>query len=995
MVNLGFTIFLGVALLQGVLTLSPIPVPEEEWAEFSRMLRDPSYRLPTTTRPRHYAVTLTPYFDVVPAGVSSLTTFSFDGEVTIYISPTQANVNEIVLHCNDLTIQSLRVTYVSGNSEVDITATGQTFTCEMPYSFLRIRTSTPLVMNQEYIIRSTFRGNLQTNMRGFYRSWYVDRTGKRWMATTQLQPGHARQAFPCYDEPGFKATFDITMNREADFSPTISNMPIRATTTLTNGRISETFFTTPLTSTYLLAFIVSHYQVISNNNNAARPFRIYARNNVGSQGDWSLEMGEKLLLAMENYTAIPYYTMAQNIDMKQAAIPDFSAGAMENWGLLTYREALILYDPLNSNHHYRQRVANIVSHEIAHMWFGNLVTCAWWDNLWLNEGFARFYQYYLTATVDPELGYEIRFIPEQLQVAMFSDSVDSAHALTDTSVNDPVAVSAHFSTITYARGAAILRMTQHLLSYDTFVKGLRQYLRARQFDVAEPYHLFSALDAAAAEDNALAAYTGITIDAYFRTWSEKAGHPLLSVTVDHETGRMTLVQARWERNTGVSRFPGLWHIPITWTRAGAPDFENLKPSQVMTGQSLVIDRGTRGQEWVIFNKQVSGFYRVNYDNTTWGLITRALRSANRTVIHELSRSQIVDDVFQLARSGVMSYQRALNILSYLRFEDAYAPWLSAISGFNWVIRRFAHDAANLQTLQNQIIGLSEAVVARLGFTEVSGGTYMTDLQRLHVMQFLCNVGHQQCIDTGRQNFLNWRNGSFIPANMRPWVYCTGLRYGSAEDFNYFWNRYIVEDLSNEKVVMLEAAGCTRDQASLEKFLNAIVSGNDDVRPQDHSSALSSAITSNDVNTMRAFDWLTKNVDQITRTLGSITSPLNTITSRLLTEAQMTQVQTWLDANRNTIGAAYNTGVNGIATSRANLQWSANRMSEFLRFFETGFVDDVPSEATTVAPPAETTVTPSTFPPTEAPATTPAPGSGNIAALSVVSLLVTLAINMVA
>lgn len=167
---------MGVAFLQTSLTLSPIPVPEDEWVEFARMLRDPAFRLPTTTRPRHYQVTLTPYFDVVPANVNP---FTFDGEVTIYTSPTVANVNEVVIHCNDLTIQSLSIGYQSGTNVVDITATGQTFACEMPFSFLRIRTTEALVLNREYIIKSTFRGNLQTNMRGFYRSWYVDSTGRR------------------------------------------------------------------------------------------------------------------------------------------------------------------------------------------------------------------------------------------------------------------------------------------------------------------------------------------------------------------------------------------------------------------------------------------------------------------------------------------------------------------------------------------------------------------------------------------------------------------------------------------------------------------------------------------------------------------------------------------------------------------------------------------------------------------------------------------------
>lgn len=167
-----FLFLLGVALLQGSLSFSPVPVPDEEWEEFYRMLRDPAYRLPTTTRPRHYEVSLTPYFDIVPVNTRA---FSFNGEVTIYISPTVANVNEIVMHCNDLTIHSLSV--LDGNSEIAVP--GQTPTCEMPYSFLRIRTSTNLQLNREYVVKMTFTGNLQTNMRGFYRSWYNDDTGRK------------------------------------------------------------------------------------------------------------------------------------------------------------------------------------------------------------------------------------------------------------------------------------------------------------------------------------------------------------------------------------------------------------------------------------------------------------------------------------------------------------------------------------------------------------------------------------------------------------------------------------------------------------------------------------------------------------------------------------------------------------------------------------------------------------------------------------------------
>nr|AHA90590.1 aminopeptidase N [Achaea janata] len=987
-----FNLLLGVLFIQGYLAFSPIPeerLMDEEWVEYNSMLRDPAYRLPTTTRPSHYAVTLTPYIESVPTGVTA-DLFTFDGEATMTIQATEANVNEIRLHCNDLTILELTV-HVATDLTVNLATPGQTYECVMPWSFLTIPLTTTLNTNLQYVVRSRFRGNLQTNMRGFYRSWYVDSTGnRRWMGTTQFQPGHARQAFPCYDEPGFKARFDITIVRSPTFSPTLSNMPILSTTTLTDGWVAETFHTSTVTSTYLLAFIVSHYERVASSTDPERPFYIYARDNVGDTGEWSLEIGEKLLLAMEEYTGYPYYSMTENIIMQQAAIPDFSAGAMENWGLLTYREALILYDRLNSNHFYRQRVANIVSHEIAHMWFGNLVTCAWWDNLWLNEGFARFYQYFLTDSVDETLGYRTRFITEQLQVALLSDSEDSAHALTNPAVNTPTTVSAHFSTITYAKGAAVLKMTQYLLGEKTYRRGLQSYLQANQYDVAEPEDLFSALDAAAVVDNALAGY-GITIEEYMKTWSEQAGHPLLSVSVDHSTGNMVVTQHRWNVNTGVSAISSLWHVPITWTRAGAVDFDNLKPTQILSGTATSINRGSTGREWVIFNKQQSGFYRVNYDSDTWALITQALRDSNsRTQIHEYNRAQIVDDVFILARAGVLTYTRAFNILSFLEFEDQYAPWDAAITGFNFSRRRLAHNTESLEQLHALIYKLSEAVTRRLGFAEIEGESYMDGLLRMYVNTFLCNVGHEECVQAGRTAFANWKNsGTFIPANMRPWVYCTGLRYGDASDFDFFWQQYLATDLASEQVVKLQAAGCTTDEASLGRYLDAITGGADDyqIRDQDIATALSSAITANEVNTMRIFNWLTNNVERTTLALGSIQTPLSTITQRLLNTERINTVSAWLQANSASLGTdIYNVGLSGIATSQNNIAWYNQRISEYNSYFENGYIDETFEDEQTT--PAATTEAPTT----EADAGT-TPDSASIATLSFVTLFVTLALNL--
>ncbi|CAH4038205.1 unnamed protein product [Pieris brassicae] len=969
-----YCLFLGVMLTQGLLALSPIPVPEEEWIEFSRMLRDPQYRLPRTSVPQKYQVTLTPYLDI--ASTPTVSPFTFDGAVTIELTVLEAT-NEIVLHCNDLIIHELTLTTATG---VAVGLESNTFVCEMPYSFLRVRASSQLSANTQYILKSRFSGNLQTNMRGFYRSWYKDSNGqKRWLGSTQFQPGHARQAFPCYDEPSFKALFDITIIRDSTLQPTVSNMPIKVTTNV-SGRISETFHTTPKTSTYLLGFIVSDFEIVATNKNVTHPFYIYARTTANETGNFALEMGIKLLDIMTEYTKIPYYDMAPNIDMKQAAIPDFSAGAMENWGMLTYREAFLLYDEDNSNHWYKQRIANVIGHEVAHQWFGNLVTCSWWDNLWLNEAFGRFYQYYLAEMGAPEMGFNTRFIVEQLRVSMLSDSVDSAHALTNPDVNDPASVSAHFSTITYARGASMLRMTQYLLGDETFVKGLRKFLEARKFDVADPNHLFSALDEAAREDGALANYDGVTVESYFRTWSERAGHPLLTVTVNQTSGQVRINQARWERDTGKSQYSQIWQIPVTWTRANASDFDDLKPSLMITEAAASFDRGSTGPEWILLNKQQTSFYRVNYDHNNWILLTRALRSNSRTAIHEFNRAQLVDDLFNFARAGLHTYNTVFNILSFLEFEDQYTPWISAITGFNFARSRLAYDSANLQKLDNLILSLSKAIVARLGYVEKPGEPFLDGLLRTSVMNFLCNIGDEQCLSTAKTTFEQWRNGGRIYPNMRPWVYCNGLRQGTAEDFTFFWNKYLNEQLATEVVVMLTAAGCTKDTTGLETFLSAIINAEEIIRPQDVSTALSSAVTSNEENTMKVFNWLKRNLVQVNSALGSASTFISNIGGRLRNEAQITEFQNWLDENRVTLGAAYTTGVNSIASTRSNMAWSAKRLSEFTTYFDKGYVEEEldldEAEEGEEGDPEEDTG-----------------DDASIAALSTVLLLITVSINM--
>ncbi|CAG9794998.1 unnamed protein product [Diatraea saccharalis] len=593
-------------------------------------------------------------------------------------------------------------------------------------------------------------------MTGLYRNWYRNNATDEpsWMASTHFQATAARFAFPCYDEPSFKATFDVIITRPEGFGSWFCTRRVDTEDSAIENYKDDIYSRTPVMSTYLLALIVADYKSREKNENGKLMYEVIARPAAmeDNQGDYAFYFGQELLEKMNNHTDMDFYSVNENIKMTQAAIPDFSAGAMENWGLLVYREAYIMYSDKHSDGFFKQRIAYILSHEIAHMWFGNLVTCDWWDNLWLNEGFARYYQYYLTDWVDPELGLGIRFIPEQVHTSLLTDSANNPHPLNNPGLGSPVEVRTMFTQISYNKGAAVIRMTEHLMGSNNHREGLRKYLKQRSFKTALPIHLFQALQEAAEETGAIEQYgPDFNIIDYYKTWSEQSGHPVLNVEVNHQTGQMTIHQRRFNINSGYSVSTTNWIVPITFATASDPYFEDTKPSHIITESVTVIDRKSIGDEWVIFNKQQTGFYRVNYDDYTWDLITTLLRGPNRTLVHEFNRAQIVNDVFQFARSGLMSYTRAFNILSFMRFETEYAPWAAAISGFNWVRNRFVRTTLEKQ-INDLFIGWATPLMDTLTYYPSENESFMRSYLRYELAPIMCQLEDQECREAAVHQF---------------------------------------------------------------------------------------------------------------------------------------------------------------------------------------------------------------------------------------------------
>jgi puromycin-sensitive aminopeptidase len=464
----------------------------------STTAKKPFQRLPINVLPVNYDVKLTP----------DLSKFSFDGSVNIDVH-VQASTKSIVVNAAELEILNCKFS-VQGGSDVPAKVTLQE---EQETATFEFDNELPVGKGN---LEIAYKGTLNDKMKGFYRTRYTTPWGEeRFAAATQFEATDARRALPCWDEPEHKATFDVTLVVPYD-RVALSNM-----NAIKDDRISQTlrqvtFARSPKMSTYLLAFVVGEFDYVEDRDSNGVLIRVYTPQGKSEQGKFALEVAKKTL---------PFYHKYFNVDyplpkMDLITIPDFAAGAMENWGLVTYRERYLLVDPSNTSIASKQLVALVVGHELAHQWFGNLVTMKWWTHLWLNEGFATFVEY---LCVDHCLGEKFdiwtQFNSQTYSPALKNDALANSHPI-EVEVGHPNEVEEIFDMISYSKGASIIRMLHDWIGDENFRKGMNQYLTKFQYSNAETGDLWASLGMA----------SGQPVADIMGTWTEKMGYPVLTVS---------------------------------------------------------------------------------------------------------------------------------------------------------------------------------------------------------------------------------------------------------------------------------------------------------------------------------------------------------------------------------------------------------------------------------------------------------------------------------
>ncbi|XP_037115815.1 endoplasmic reticulum aminopeptidase 2 [Syngnathus acus] len=784
-------------------------------------------RLPRYIIPLHYHILVHP----------NLTSLHFTGSVTIQID-VQNNTNWVVLHSKGLQIS--KATILDKNLAH---LSDQVLPCLHYPAHEQIAIFSPRVLSngQKYFLYIEFEAELAEGFQGFYKSTYTASSGEiRTLASTHFEPTSARTAFPCFDEPSFKANFSVRIRRSSDYI-SLSNMPIVESVEVDDGLLEDQYAASVKMSTYLVAFVVCDFKSVTATTSSGVQVSIYADPAKWSQTHYALEVAVKMLDFYEEYFNIPYPLPKCDL----IAIPDFEMGAMENWGLTTYREQSLLFDPHTSSVSDQVWVTMVIGHELAHQWFGNLVTMKWWNDTWLNEGFARYMESISVEATYPDLKAE-EYMLSTCFAAVGHDSLNSSRPISSPAEN-PTHIREMFDTISYEKGACILHMLRHFLSEDVFQSGLVRYLRKYSYRNAQNQDLWDSLANTCSEEDFISgeycyskeqahknsyllAGEHLNLTAVMNTWTLQKGVPL--VIVKRAGPRLMLRQVRFLR----TQLPSdplwstlqqgyLWNIPLTYKT----DSSGTIHRHLMTTHTDSVDVGD--VNWVKVNVDMTGYYVVHYEDGGWEEITKLLRE-NHTALSYKDRTHLIHNAFQLVTAGYLPLNKALDLIGYLHLEKHTVPLLQGLgyleAVFHMIEKRRDEDL--VQNFRMYILQFFRSVIDQQTWNDE--GSVSTRRLRSEVLSLACHLNDTPCLNEARRRFkdLLQSNGTLkLPTDVAPTVYAVGAQddHGWAS----LMHMYKTSSSAAQKDKILFALTNSRDTNKLHSLLDMGLEGQV-IRPQD-------------------------------------------------------------------------------------------------------------------------------------------------------------------
>jgi puromycin-sensitive aminopeptidase len=635
------------------------------------------HRLPTTVEPTRYELTLSPDLEAA----------AFSGEERVHLQFHEAT-DEILLNAAELEIHRAELVGDDG------TRRGASVTLHEAdeRAVISLEEEAP---PGSHVLELAFSGVLNDQLRGFYRSQFTDEGGTTHLiATTQFEATDARRAFPCWDEPDRKATFAVTLVVD-DHLTAISNSEVAEVTDAGDGKKRCRFEETMRMSTYLAAFVVGPFELTDPVDVDGVALRVACVPGKGDLTGFALEVGAHALRFFTDYFGIDY--PAGKLDL--IALPDFAMGAMENLGAVTFRETVLLIDPDRATRAELERVADVIAHEIAHMWFGDLVTMRWWNGIWLNEAFATFMEMLCVDDFRPDW---LRWVTFGLSrgSAMVTDGLGTTRPV-EFPVDRPEDAEAMFDVLTYEKGAGVVRMLERYVGPDAFRRGIADYIAKHSYGNTETTDLWDAVEAA----------TGEPARSTMDSWIFQGGYPVVSVSTDDGDGTVTLSQRRFRYLPGEEDDDAaLWKVPLL-VRAAVRG-EVVRHRLLMGEETVTVDVGGR-PDWVVVNEGGWGFYRVHYDQE---LLERITADTDR--LDALERFNLASDTWAAVVAGLSPVRNFLCLAPLYGEETHPSLWSAVLAPLEYLDRVMEPD--HRPALQNYVRNLVGPAFERLGWAPADG-----------------------------------------------------------------------------------------------------------------------------------------------------------------------------------------------------------------------------------------------------------------------------------